>query len=61
MDKWFELIISAVQSREATAEERRIAVARAGAIAQTYAFNEEGTQEVFGTNLHDPERAQGSL
>jgi len=59
MDSWFELILSAVKQREATPEERRTAMARAGAIAATYAFNEEATKEIFGITVPDRKDAQG--
>jgi hypothetical protein len=50
MDKWFKIIVDALKKHEAHPDERRVALVRAGQIAQAYFGCSESTlAEVFGS------------
>jgi hypothetical protein len=48
MDEWFELIVTALKTKEAHPDERCRALIRAGQIAQAY-FGSKELTEVFGS------------
>ena len=51
MDEWFKVIVNALKTKQAHPDERRLALVRAGLIAQAYSGSNNTTlTEVFGSN-----------